>query len=177
MTRRLLDLLTVLSLLLCVAVGILWVRSLKGGEEAYYRGPAASDRWSPGLRLRSTRSGLIVTAWARRALAPGIPAVWHYESWSPEGEGMASLPDEFVYLPLGAGWGHSAEPNYRRWELGAPYPTVAFATTLFPAARLSIHLVGRAGRRRRSRNGLCRSCGYDLRATPGMCPECGEVMI
>jgi hypothetical protein len=64
---------------------------------------------------------------------------------------------------------------------GAPPPTlfipywgIAAATSLWPAwyvRRRSIEQV----RRMREVRGLCWCCGYDLRATPHRCPECGSL--
>jgi hypothetical protein len=42
-------------------------------------------------------------------------------------------------------------------------------TATLPAATLAFEL----RRRRRRLLGLCPACGYDLRASPGRCPECG----
>ena len=48
---------------------------------------------------------------------------------------------------------------------------ITYASTLGAV----VALVGRRGRaaERRRLAGLCPACGYDLRATPGRCPECG----
>lgn len=45
------------------------------------------------------------------------------------------------------------------------------AIQIASASRLAIQ------RRRRKRNGHCLKCGYDLRATPGRCPECGAITV
>ena len=51
-----------------------------------------------------------------------------------------------------------------------PHWSVVLVTAILPAARMVSAV------RRRSRRGgnLCPSCGYDLRATPDRCPECGS---
>ena len=77
----------------------------------------------------------------------------------------------------GFAWHHNR--NTRHGTLHAegfvPFWSVAAATALLPLAWTTSRLRSRIRRGRRSNAGLCPACGYDLRATPDRCPECGKL--
>jgi hypothetical protein len=57
------------------------------------------------------------------------------------------------------------------WKVGLPFWFLA-ASFALPCA---VWLLRRGVRRRLDKSGRCPACGYDLRATPDGCPECGAV--
>jgi len=61
-----------------------------------------------------------------------------------------------------------------------PCGAVVAATSILPIAWLALvglpHYRNRINRRLRLRGGSCLNCGYDLRASPERCPECGTVV-
>ena len=174
--RRLLNFLTAVSLLLLVAVCVVWVRSYWVEDQVMWR-RVDGARWvvsSPGA----------VVVGVERANWSGWPAEGfglRYERGTP-----APVVEHVVrMLVLNVGPGDTFEQwaregfGWYRWRpasgasmfLRVVVPTwfLAAASALLPAARLVRRVV-----RRRAR-GVCARCGYDLRATPERCPECGEI--
>jgi hypothetical protein len=85
----------------------------------------------------------------------------------------------YSFLMLRLDFGNAtgmAFSGHPRLFISGPIVRLAFTTgmvlSLFAPVAFAIKWLGR---RRQSMPGKCRVCGYDLRATPDRCPECGVV--
>ena len=193
MWRRKLDVVTALSLVLCVMTAGLWARSHfvherirhlplavwgTAFESAYYEagqtrgvfwlraGRTVQDRRDGDGEDAATRDHVV--ALRKRSLMDGRWARQPARDFIPSDRGTLARRLGFE-AHAGSGNG-----RWRWWGFGVscPHWAVALAAVVLPALRLT----GLWRMRRRRTAGLCRACGYDLRATPGRCPECGKAV-
>ena len=170
MRRRLLKLLTVLSLLLCVAVVALWVRSYRWSDQLLW--------WSPDAALA------VYYDHGRVYLAAAWPLSQSKRGWERVARDVTGQPGvwerdagafNYSVSLLGFGYGNVDRVDGiadRLRLVTVPHWFLCLAFAALPASRL----VSALRCRRLARAGLCVRCGYDVRASPGRCPECGEVV-
>ena len=200
MRRRLLNLLTTLSLLLCVAVVALWARSHLESDSLFWRrGESTGDESyrSQSVTVRTLRGG-VQAEWfklaARTGMGWGTPTdtPLHWDTSTPIRRPEWTEP--ISERSLGVLSSRCVWPEIRKgsiWEVPAPilsatsssdatFDNEAYRIVLpywlvvVPLAAMAlVPLLTSTCRRRRISRGHCASCGYDLRATPDGCPECG----
>jgi hypothetical protein len=97
------------------------------------------------------------------------------ERYYPDATSPRPLHDWGWNVPYVGGYRHFWA---RRAEWAAAYVTlwlIAALCAALPVARFATSICRPVARRHRRQRGLCPACGYDLRATPVRCPECGAV--
>jgi hypothetical protein len=193
MKRRLLNLLTALSLLVWVAGVAAWVRSQFVSDSGFCSGPVDPGHYVHDWFLVYT-GNVRVAADSRYTDSPSERAAaaagggaggsfWRTATWSaisspyanPWSERMAwnfTLPHAYRYRAMRTNVPGGGSVWEDRWTVEVPFWCLAIAFALPPAAWAFRHCRGR----RRKRLGLCPACAYDLRATPGRCPECGNAV-
>jgi hypothetical protein len=180
MLRRLFTILSALSLLLCVATAVLWVRSLRRVDQVACVG-ASEDAYIRTVSAWTLNGKLVVTNRKEVLVGEDLPASFTVAAesrvLSPDGAGLIEQSLEMTGFHFaGFGWHPVDEEAHYRLagfketggDVTVPFWFLAAAFAVAPLCWL---------RRRQARRvrGGCLKCGYDLRATPSRCPECGAV--
>lgn len=202
MRRLACGILAVASLILCVGTCALWVRSYWRVDSAMVYRPTRTwqqmwiDRsmqtFSEGpVWEADSRRGILRFLYLRndcsygRASGPALVsfplseeaqvdrglADWSEDTWLGLGLSAVPVPEIEYNLPADA-TSPPGPPAYTVYALYTPAWLWAMIFAIPPAA--AAKSIARRGRRLRL--GLCLTCGYDLRASPNRCPECGTAI-
>jgi hypothetical protein len=193
--RILFNAVTALSLILFLATMVLWVRSYFVSDEVYWHGfeDEGNRSYWTWNSLDSGRGGIGYTWMTQSSDATGrfgpmrrsefltraVTQPSHRRS-APQYPTFNQISKQPVF------WGFNygsirhpdTDPAKQRPGVSARHVVVPFWAIALTFGMTSWFLVTRlvrsARHQRRKRSGLCAACGYDLRATPDRCPECGR---
>ena len=196
MKRRLSNLVAILSLHLCAAVAVLGVLGFFASPwwPAWIQGNGVQlHAWRgrvflAGHHTRPERPDRYITFLLVEdaAAAAAGAATWHHPNaaWDgpayPEVPPGQSLSAGSVRLPTEPTWGWgSVRPSWHLHRHPAGFTgfvsVPCWLLLLVLGSPLWWRLYRQHRRRRQATSGRCSSCGYDLRATPDRCPECGKI--
>jgi hypothetical protein len=183
MQRKLFNVLAVVSLLLCVATVAFWIRGQWQCDQVNW----FSDNYCANFSSANSVIVMMIGPNYRGPYAmPPIGNGWRYMHYPAQTSGQEVVRCQ---IPLAKyhrwGWlGFAYDPNslvtyngppksiyYSSDRIYFPHWSLAAISAILPA---TWYLRSRRERARR-RIGHCVKCGYDLRATPEQCPECGTL--
>jgi hypothetical protein len=157
----------ILSLVVALATSALWIRSSTTRDNVVYT-PAGQPCAFRGM---VSARGRIAIVWVNQLNVADDCAQLQVYSTSPPIEitllGDGQLPSAFDQIGIQAN--RYRPEDYDGWDVIFPHGLLVALTAALP-----LSMVIRRFRRRRA-PGCCMTCGYDLRATPDRCPECGAV--
>jgi hypothetical protein len=186
--RRTVRIFCLLCLIGCLAISTMWLRSQGRVDEIWYiqndygvmlesqsgllflfieNNPRIAERiaetgMTPGLH-GSSRPGARKARWYGPTVLEAAGFRLHdFGTVSPQAPSFALGPP----APRTIG---------RQRELQLPYYFLFFLSATPPLCWLRSWYLHGYRHRRRVAAGLCGHCGYDLRATPKQCPECGAI--
>jgi hypothetical protein len=178
MKRRLLNAMAGVSLVSCVAFAALWMRSYRSYDDVKWFGTNYGMVACSGDGIVALMFGPIFHGPNAMQIAPG----WRYNTYAHAQGDLRGQISIAAYHRLGR-LGIAYDPDHlqtyvsgsRRMTWNSshrvylPHWLILVALLLPPAARIWTF------RKQQSAPEMCSHCGYDLRATPDRCPECGAV--
>ncbi len=195
--HQLLAVFALLSALATIAFLVLWIRSQFAIDALVYHTQisipgayilrtcgAGADRRRIGLFFYEERLGSDPSIHVHD-VHPGFTGGWSYQH-QPAGTARpwpTTSPRWLGYL--GIGWQSTNAGDSVSWtSLGYRKRSMVLMIDHWLALFISLATTAAAWRgwnrmtlpTRRARRGLCMKCGYDIRATPNRCPECGATV-
>jgi hypothetical protein len=195
MRRKLFNLASAVSLIMFVATGVLWILSYSWSMSVRYvhDSPAINQLVQIHYHVVALRGGFSLYLWHHHATTPeSVNELLDDHNWHPALEllsarveeidaaqkGYQLPPQSYLFKPTSPsplGFQFSSLRGVYRgnhaWMYAVAIPFWLPVTLFSILPILTIRRIRRS--QVRAKRGLCRACGYDLRATLDRCPECG----